>query len=117
MNRYIMVRRLRGPAFLLLVGALALLNQMDVLDWSKSWPLFLILWGVLMLVERAVLAIDGGYPPPLAPSQPTSPTAQPGYASPYTYPGQPTAYPGQSAISISPTSATEPVKGAEGDAQ
>ena len=56
MNHYILIRRLRGPAFLLLVGALALLNQADILSWGKSWPLFLILAGVL------ALAADGpGY--------------------------------------------------------
>jgi hypothetical protein len=63
MSRYIMIRRLRGPAFLLLVGALALLNQADILSWGKSWPLFLILAGVLALAERAALAAEGGYPP------------------------------------------------------
>ena len=63
MSRYIMIRRLRGPAFLLLVGALALLNQADIMSWGKSWPLFLILAGVLALAERAALAAEGGYPP------------------------------------------------------
>jgi len=59
MSRYILIRRLRGPAFLLLVGALALLNQADVLSWGKSWPFFLILAGVLTLAERAALAAEG----------------------------------------------------------
>jgi len=62
MSRYILIRRLRGPAFLLLVGALALLNQADILSWGKSWPFFLILAGVLALAERAALAAEGpGY--------------------------------------------------------
>ena len=38
MNHYIMIRRLRGPAFLLLVGALALLNQADILSWARAGP-------------------------------------------------------------------------------
>lgn len=59
MNHYVMIRRLRGPAFLMLVGVLALLNQMDILSWGKSWPLFLILAGVLALAERAALATGG----------------------------------------------------------
>ncbi len=59
MNHYIMIRRLRGPAFLMLVGVLALLNQMDILSWGKSWPLLLILAGVLALAERAALATGG----------------------------------------------------------
>jgi len=53
MSRYVMIRRLRGPAFLLLVGVLALLNQADILSWGKSWPFFLILAGLLVLAERA----------------------------------------------------------------
>jgi hypothetical protein len=97
MNRYIMIRRLRGPAFLLLVGVLALLNQANILGWSKSWPLFLILAGVLLLAERAALAADGGYPrgpysgsyPASAPcSDPPAPSAATGIPP---YPGQPTA--------------------------
>ena len=71
MSRYIMIRRLRGPAFLLLVGALALLAQMHIgFGWGRSWPLFLILAGVLALAERAALASEGGYPPVPYPGAP-----------------------------------------------
>lgn len=63
MNRYILIRRLRGPLFLLLLGVIALLNQADILEWQKSWPLFFILLGVLKLAERAAFAIDGEMPP------------------------------------------------------
>jgi hypothetical protein len=41
---------------------MALLAQADILSWHKSWPLFLILAGVLLLAERAALSFDGGYP-------------------------------------------------------
>ncbi len=63
MSRYIMIRRLRGPAILLLIGVLALLHQMGVLPrfWHLFWPLLLILIGLLMLAERAALATEG-YP-------------------------------------------------------
>lgn len=61
MSRYILIRRLRGPAFLLLVGVIALLAQAHILGWDQSWPLFLILAGVLLLAERAALAAEG-YP-------------------------------------------------------
>jgi hypothetical protein len=61
MNRYILIRRLRGPAFLLLVGVNALLAQANILGWSQSWPFYLILAGALLLAERAALAADG-YP-------------------------------------------------------
>ena len=66
MNRYIQIRRLRGPMYLLLVGVIALLAQANILSWGKSWPLFLIMAGVLALAERAALASDGGYQPPYA---------------------------------------------------
>jgi hypothetical protein len=80
-----MIRRLRGPAFLLLIGILALLDQADILSWSKSWPLFLILAGVLALAERAVLAAGGDYPRGTYPGQPY-PGSNPGSNS-ASYPG------------------------------
>ncbi|MGA3371076.1 MAG: DUF5668 domain-containing protein [Terracidiphilus sp.] len=86
MSRYIMIRRLRTPVVVLLLGALALLHQMGVLSIWKSWPLLLILWGVILLAERAALAIEGGYPPyPGAPDPRTATGIPP-------YPGQPAAY-------------------------
>jgi hypothetical protein len=60
-SRYILIRRLRGPAFLLLVGVNALLAQANILGWGQSWPFYLILAGVLLLAERAALAAEG-YP-------------------------------------------------------
>jgi hypothetical protein len=108
MNSYIMIRRLRGPAFLLLVGVLALLNQANIIGWGRSWPFFLILAGVLQLAERAILASGGGYPP-----APYSGAQYPG--APDTraatgvgpYPGQPEAY-------IAPERQLEPKKDPEG---
>ncbi len=61
MNSWLLIRRLRGPAFLILVGITALLNQWGVLSFSRSWPLYLILAGVIGLAERAALAVA---PPP-----------------------------------------------------
>ncbi len=59
MSRYILIRRLRGPAFLLLVGVNALLAQAHILGWGHSWPFYLILAGLLLLAERAALAVGG----------------------------------------------------------
>lgn len=58
MNRWYQLRRMRGAAFLILVGILALLNQWNILSWDKSWPLFLILAGALALAERAAWTAD-----------------------------------------------------------
>jgi hypothetical protein len=93
MSRYIMIRRLRGPAILLLAGVVALLDQTGVVDHFWQWfvPLLLILLGVIMLAERAVLTVEGGYPPPYPgaayPGAP-DPRAVTGVAA---YPGQPVA--------------------------
>lgn len=85
MNRYSLICRLRGPAFLILAGVLALLHEAHVLSWSHSWPLFLILWGVLKLAERAAWAeMDSGYPAggsyPGQPSPGGNPAPPPGTA-------------------------------------
>jgi hypothetical protein len=104
MNHYILIRRLRGPAFLLLVGVLALLNQADILSWGKSWPLYLILAGVLALAERAALASGGGYPPVTYPGAP-----YPGAVDPAT-----AQTPAQSGTSIVPAHSQDFGKDSEG---
>ena len=82
MNRYMLIRRLRGPAFLLLLGIIALLHQTGVVDhfWHLFWPLALILWGVLLLAERAALEMEGYpqvYQDPSYPGSPYPPGPQP----------------------------------------
>ncbi len=39
MMNWLLIRRLRGPAFLLLVGVTAMLNQWGDFSFSRSWPL------------------------------------------------------------------------------
>jgi hypothetical protein len=64
MNRYILLRRLRGPAILLLLGTILLMHEAGLVDfWSLFVPLLLILIGVLKLAERAALAAAGDEPP------------------------------------------------------
>ncbi|MHB1020911.1 MAG: LiaF transmembrane domain-containing protein [Acidobacteriaceae bacterium] len=50
--RWYVVRCLKGPAFLMLVGVLALLDSWHVLSWGSSWPFFIILLGLLVIAER-----------------------------------------------------------------
>lgn len=60
MNRYILIRRLRWPAVLLLLGTILLMHEAGLVDfWDLFFPLFLILIGVLKLAERAALAAAG----------------------------------------------------------
>ena len=72
MNSWLMIRRLRGPAFLLLFGVTALLHEWHILSFWQSWPLYLVLAGVLALAERAAfVAPDPSQMPPQYPQQPT----------------------------------------------
>jgi hypothetical protein len=101
MNRYTIVCRLRWPAFILLTGVIALLDQMGVVGWGRAWPLYLILWGVLALAERAAMAAQ----PPVAAYDP-NPGYAPGYPAGYAHP--PGAYTGpypNPAASINPVQA------------
>ena len=72
MNSWLLIRRLRGPAFLILFGVTALLNQWGVLSFSRSWPLYLILAGLIGLAERAAILaappMPPAYPGPYAPA-------------------------------------------------
>ena len=58
MNRWYQIRRLRGAVILILIGVLALLNQWNIMHWGTSWPLILIVIGVLMLLERVGWTAD-----------------------------------------------------------
>ena len=97
--RWILIRRLRGPAFLLTFGLTALLHQWGVLSFGQSWPLYLIVAGVLTLLERAALtAVD--------------PSANPGAFSngPYAGGGTPQqgwSQPGPPSTSIVPAKPTD----------
>lgn len=51
--RFRVVRALRASVWLVLVGLLLLLNEARWLRWEYSWPWFIILAGVMMLLNRA----------------------------------------------------------------
>jgi hypothetical protein len=90
MNRYILIRRLTGPAILLLLGVVALLHEADLASWSLFFPLLLILIGLLKLAQRAALAAAG--------DEPQYPGGYPGGGypgAPYPYAGSPTPPAGQ----------------------
>ena len=110
MSRYILIRRLRGPAFLLLVGVNALLNQAGILSWGRSWPFYLILAGVFALAERAAFSAEG-YPPQW-PGAPTPGTPYPG--QPYPTPESPVHPPSTAMV---PSDGHDFNKGPEGGRQ
>ncbi|HEY0760665.1 MAG TPA: DUF5668 domain-containing protein [Acidisarcina sp.] len=81
MNHWIQIRRLRGPAFLVLIGIMAMMSEWHILSFHRSWPLLLILAGVLSLAERAAI---GRINPDQVYS--ASPAAYPPYPGAFTEP-------------------------------
>jgi hypothetical protein len=61
-NQFLFLQRIQGPALLLTFGVAALLDQWHILSFGRSWPLYLIVLGVLKLAQRAALA--NAEPPP-----------------------------------------------------
>jgi hypothetical protein len=57
------VQAIRGPILLITVGALFALHQANIIEISRSWPLILIVVGVMKLMERLFLP---PVPPPFA---------------------------------------------------
>jgi hypothetical protein len=109
MNRWLLIRRVRGPAFLLLFGVTALLHEWNILSFGQSWPLYLVLAGVLMLAERAAFAQpDPTQPPPQYPG--TYPPPPAGWSG---APQPPSQSPSQSGTGIvpAPPSGLEPTEG------
>jgi hypothetical protein len=68
---------LRGSIWIMLVGVLFLLDTSHILRWSHSWPLFIIVAGVMAVLQRAVFnaaaAEPYAYPYAAPPPPPTGP--------------------------------------------
>jgi Domain of unknown function (DUF5668)/B-box zinc finger len=77
---------LRGSIWVLLVGVLFLLDSFDILSWDHSWPLFIIVAGLMAIFRKMSYT-------PVAP------------VYPYPYPAQPvTPPPAATSTSIVPSS-------------
>jgi hypothetical protein len=75
------LRAIRGPITLITVGVLFALNNFTPYSFDKTWPVLLIVFGLLSLMKRGM---EPAAPPP-PPVQPYPPPA-------YAYPAQPTGY-------------------------
>jgi hypothetical protein len=82
------VRAIRGPILLVTFGTLTALNHTNRLDFERSWPVLIIVYGLLKLVER-IVARPAPPPPPPSWHQPS-----PEYPAPTYTPSQyPPVYP------------------------
>ena len=71
-----LLRAIRGPITLITVGVLFALNNFTPYSFDKTWPVLLIVFGLLSLMKRGLEP-----PPPPPPVQPFPPPA-------YQYPPQ-----------------------------
>jgi TM2 domain-containing membrane protein YozV len=67
-------RSITGPAVLVTIGALSLIDNLHGPGWDRTWPVILLVIGVIKLVERGYLG--GPPPPPAISSDTTVPPAQ-----------------------------------------
>jgi len=74
-------RALRGSIWVGLVGLLFFLDEFTPLKWSHSWPLFIIVAGLMTFLQRAVYSSAAAVPPYV-----------PGYVPAYGYPQQPAPF-------------------------
>jgi len=72
----------RGPVLLIALGMLCAMHQAGVFSLARTWPLIIIVVGVLKLIERAFLP-----PAPMPPPFPNQWAGQPGGPGPRQYQG------------------------------
>lgn len=61
-NSYNLVQAIRGPIMLILLGALVAMDYMGIYGFSRTWPLLIIAFGLLKLLEK--LVVHPMTPPP-----------------------------------------------------
>jgi hypothetical protein len=69
------MRKLMGPAMLLTIGTLFLLQSLNVVDFDRTWPAILLVVGIVKLLQSNASSAGhvGPYVPPMAPQQPIAP--------------------------------------------
>jgi hypothetical protein len=70
-------RALRGSVWIILIGILFLLDSFDILSWDHSWPVIIIVAGLMLVFQRisygAAMATPYPYPYPPPPAPPPPP--------------------------------------------
>jgi hypothetical protein len=100
-----MIRAIRGPVTLITIGVLFALNNFTGYGFDKTWPVLLIVFGLLSLLRRGMEPV-----PPPVPPQPFPPY---GYQAPAPVQAPPTSY-AQSSYAAPPQQPASPAKGGFG---
>jgi hypothetical protein len=79
MYRLRLVRAMRGSIWVIVVGFMFLLSSFNILSWGRSWPIFIIVAGLIAILERSVFTsvATSGYPYQTAPPPPAPATPPP----------------------------------------
>jgi hypothetical protein len=87
-NERSMIRAVRGPITLITVGVLLALNNFTPYRFDQTWPVILIVFGLMTLVgrstDRIVPPSAAGYPPPPGYTQAWVPQQGPGSPGSYS---------------------------------
>ena len=67
-RRALFAQAIRGPILLITIGVLFAMHEAGVLHFSRTWPLIIIVIGVLKLIERMVMP-QSSVPPAGGPSR------------------------------------------------
>ena len=63
MNRDSYFRSIRGPVILFTLGVLMLLDHRDTIDFGRTWPVLIVVFGALALAERLASSPEPPQPP------------------------------------------------------
>jgi hypothetical protein len=66
MNAGSLVQAIRGPIMLIVLGSLVAIDYAGIYGFWRTWPILIIVFGILKLMERAVVKptdhYQGNYP-------------------------------------------------------
>lgn len=77
-NSYSVIRAIRGPITLITLGVLFAFQNFTRFGFDQTWPVLLIVFGLLSLLQRG--AAPQAPPPPMPPPPPPRPFTSTGYA-------------------------------------
>ena len=97
-NSHSMIRAIRGPVTLITIGVLFALNNFTRYGFDQTWPVILIVFGLLSLLRRGTqptgVAPNMPPPPPYSYPPPGGYSRSPYAGGPATTPGGPETTPG-----------------------
>ena len=92
-SSYSTLRAIRGPVTLITIGVLFALNNFTRYGFDQTWPVILIVFGLLSLLRRGMQPTEAATPPNMPPPPPYN-YPPPGGYSQSTYAGGPATAPG-----------------------